>query len=84
MPNQTPIVTTVKVNPSFIPKNEDYPHFRLIPIVTDTGKYHCLYLFLDPQNHMILEARAKRHAVIKWLELLTEHAPLTVFEDISR
>lgn len=84
MPNQTPIVTTVKVNPSFIPKNEDYPHFRLIPIVNDTGKYHCLYLFLDPQNHMILEARAKRHAVIKRLELLTEHAPLTVFEDISR
>ncbi len=45
MQNPTPIITTVKVNPSFIPKNEDYPHFRLIPIVTDTGKYHCLYLF---------------------------------------
>lgn len=84
MQNPAPIITTVKVNPSFIPEDKDYPHFRLIPITTDTGKYHCLYLFLNPKERMLLEARAKRHIIIKRLTQLTEHAPLTIFETIAR
>ena len=84
MQNPAPIITTVKVNPSFIPEDKDYPHFRLIPITTDTGKYHCLYLFLNPKERILLEARAKRHVIIKQLAQLTEHAPLTIFEIIAR
>lgn len=33
---------------------------------------------------MLLEARAKRHVIIKQLAQLTEHAPLTIFEIIAR
>ena len=84
MQNPAPIITTVKVNPSFIPEDKDYPHFRLIPITTDTGKYHCLYLFLSPKERMLLEARAKRHVIIKQLAQLTEHARLPIFETIAR
>ena len=84
MQKPVPIITTVKVNPSFIPEDKDYPHFRLIPITTDTGKYHCLYLFLSPKERMLLEARAKRHVIIKQLAQLTEHARLPIFETIAR
>ena len=84
MQKPVPIITTVKVNPSFIPEDKDYPHFRLIPITTDTGKYHCLYLFLSPKERMLLEARATRHVIIKQLAQLTEHARLPIFETIAR
>ena len=84
MQNPAPIITTVKVNPSFIPQTQDYPHFRLIPIATDTGTYHCLYLFFDPQRRMLLVARAKRHSIIKQLAQWNEHASLTIFETIAR
>ena len=84
MQNPAPIITTVKVNPGFIPQAQDYPHFRLIPIATDTCTYHCLYLFLDPQRRMLLVARAKRHSIIKQLAQWNEHASLTIFETIAR
>lgn len=83
--NTKPVITTVKVNPDFVPDAQrQYPHFRLFPLPTDTGRYCCLYLFVSPQHYLLLEAKARRHEIIRRLELLTEHAPFTVFETVQR
>ena len=85
MPNAKQIITTVKVNPNFSPDAErQYPHFRLLPLPIDTGRYHCLYFFVSPQHYLLLEPKARRHEIIRRLELLTEHAPFTVFETVQR
>ena len=77
------IITTVKVNPNFVPDvQRQYPHFRMFPLATDTGRYCCLYFFVSPQHYLLLEAR--RHEIIRRLELLIEHAPFTVFETVRR
>ena len=79
------IMVTVKVNPNFVPDAQrQYPHFRMFPLVTDTGRYCCLYFFVSPQHYLLLEAKARRHEIIQRLELLIEHAPFTVFETVQR
>ncbi len=79
------IIVTVKVNPNFVPDvQRQYPHFRMFPLVTDTGRYCCLYFFVSPQHYLLLEAKARRHEIIRRLELLIEHAPFTVFETVQR
>lgn len=85
MPNAKQIITTVKVNPNFVPDvQRQYPHFRMFPLATDTGRYCCLYFFVSPQHYLLLEAKARRHEIIRRLELLIEHAPFTVFETVQR
>ena len=45
-----PIVRPVRVNPSFVAPDNSYPHYRLIPIETQTGRYYCLFFTSRPKN----------------------------------
>lgn len=84
MLSDKPIITTVKVNPNFVPTENQYPHFRLMAIHTQTGKYHCLYLFVSAQHYLLLEPKAKRYEIIRRLAFLTEHAPFLIYETVQK
>ena len=76
-------VATVKVSPSFVPAEDEFPHYRLIPLDSDRQGYLCLLFYIDRNNFLVLESRIKRYASVRRLSLLQENAPYTVYE-ISR
>ena len=63
-------VVTVKVSALFNPKDDQFPHFRLL-------------FYIDRNNFLVLVSRIKRYAAVRRLSLLQENAPYTVYE-ISR
>ncbi|OHO82924.1 lipopolysaccharide heptosyltransferase [Neisseria sp. HMSC056A04] len=76
-------VVTVKVSTLFNPKDDQFPHFRLVPLEADRQGYLCLLFYIDRNNFLVLESRIKRYAAVRRLSLLQENAPYTVYE-ISR
>lgn len=76
-------VVTVKVSTLFKPKDDQFPHFRLVPLEADRQGYLCLLFYIDRNNFLVLESRIKRYAAVRRLSLLQENAPYTVYE-ISR
>ncbi|OFM23061.1 lipopolysaccharide heptosyltransferase [Neisseria sp. HMSC070A01] len=76
-------VVTVKVSALFNPKDDQFPHFRLVPLEADRQGYLCLLFYIDRNNFLVLESRIKRYAAVRRLSLLQENAPYTVYE-ISR
>ena len=76
-------VVTVKVSVLFNPKDDQLPHFRLVPLEADRQGYLCLLFYIDRNNFLVLESRIKRYAAVRRLSLLQENAPYTVYE-ISR
>ena len=73
-------VGTVKIPAIFIPVEEDYPHYRLIPVQTEAGNDMCLLFYVDEKYYLMLEPRIKRYLAVKKLAWLTEKAPFKVFE----
>lgn len=73
-------VAMVKVHPSFVPTEEQFPHYRLVPLDTDRQGYLCLLFYIKPGSFLMLEPRIKRYAAIRKLALLLENAVYPVFE----
>ncbi|OFL95307.1 MULTISPECIES: hypothetical protein [Neisseria] len=73
-------VSTVKIPSIVIPAEEDYPHYRLIPVQTEAGNDMCLLFYVNEEYYLILEPRIKRYLALRKLEQLTETAPFKVFE----
>ena len=74
----------VKVNPTFRPAENSYPHYRMIPMQTEAGKYHCLLFYISEHKYLMLEPRLKRYQVIKRLAAWLETAPFAVFEVVYK
>ena len=75
-------VVTEKVGRLFIPHEEQYPHYKLVPIDTDRQGYLCLLFYINRSNFLVLETRIKRYAAVRRLSLLLENAPYTVYETV--
>lgn len=75
-----PAVVTVKVGRLFAPTEEQYPHYRLVPIETDRQGYLYLLFYIAPCRFLILEPRIRRYEAIRRLSLLLENAPYAVYE----
>ena len=73
-------VVTVKVSALFNPKDDQFPHFRLVPLEADRQGYLCLLFYNDKDSFLILESRIKRYAAIRKLELMLENASFPVYE----
>ena len=73
-------VATVKVHPSFVPTEEQFPHYRLVPLDADRQGYLCLLFYIKPGSFLMLEPRIKRYAAIRKLALLLENAVYPVYE----
>ena len=61
----TPIVKTIQTTLDFTPSSPFCPLYRLIPVETETGKYHCLLFYVTAKEYLILEPKIKRYLVIK-------------------
>lgn len=75
-------IVTVEVGRLFAPTDEQYPHYRLVPIETDRQGYLCLLFYIDRSNFLVLEPRIKRYAAVRRLSLLLKNAPYTVYETV--
>ena len=75
-----PAVVTVKVGRLFAPTDEQFPHYRLVPIETDRQGYLCLLFYIAPYRFLILEPHIRRYEAIRRLSLLLENAPYAVYE----
>ncbi|UOO82823.1 lipopolysaccharide heptosyltransferase [Uruburuella testudinis] len=58
-------VATVKVNSSFALAEEQFPHYRLVPLDTDRQGYLCLLFYISSASFLVLEPRIKRYAAIR-------------------
>ena len=74
------VVATVKVAASFRPAEEQFPHYRLVPLDADRQGYLCLLFYIKPDSFLMLEPRIKRYAAIRKLALLLENALYPVYE----
>ncbi|ATD64637.1 lipopolysaccharide heptosyltransferase [Neisseria weixii] len=74
------VVATVKVNPSFVPTEDRFPHYRLVPLDTDRQGYLCLIFYIGPDSFLMLEPRIKRYAALKKLSLWLENADYEIYE----
>lgn len=77
-------VYTVKVNPGFTPPPDNYPHYRMIPMQTEAGRYHCLLFYISEKNYLILAPRLKRHLAIRRLKEFLKTAVFPVYEFVHR
>lgn len=73
-------VVTVKVSALFNPKDDQFPHFRLVLLEADRQGYLCLLFYIDKDSFLILESRIKRYEAIRKLELMLENASFPVYE----
>ena len=76
----TPSIHPIGVSPSFTPPEENFPHYRLLPIHTETGKYYCLFFYISAKDFLILDPKIKRHLAIKKLAEFLKTATYTVYE----
>lgn len=74
------VVATVKVAASFRPAEEQFPHYRLVPLDADRQGYLCLLFYIKPDSFLMLEPRIKRYAAVRKLVLLLENAAYPVYE----
>lgn len=75
-----PVVRTAKIAPGYTPPETGYPHYRLIPVQTEAGKYHCLLFYVSAKDYLILEPKIKRHLAIKKLEEHLKTATFSIYE----
>ncbi|OSI07439.1 Uncharacterised protein [Neisseria animaloris] len=78
----TPIVGTIKIPPGFTPPENNYPHYRLLPVQTETGRFYCLFFYVSPRIFLILEPKIKRHLAIGKLAEFLKTATYTVYETV--
>ena len=52
-------VVTEKVGRLFVPHEEQYPHYKLVPIDTDRQGYLCLLFYINRSNFLVLKPRIK-------------------------
>lgn len=77
------LVGTVKVNPTFRPAENSYPHYRMIPMQTEAGKYHCLLFYVTAKDYLMLVPKIKRHLAIKKLEEYLKTATFSIYEIVD-
>ena len=77
-------VGTVRVNPTFRPAENSYPHYRMIPMQTEAGNDICLLFYISEHKYLMLEPRLKRYQIIKRLAEGLATAPYPVFEIVYR
>ncbi|QEY25818.1 lipopolysaccharide heptosyltransferase [Neisseria zalophi] len=75
-----PIIQTIKIPPDFTPPENNYPHYRLLPVQTETGKFHCLFFYISAKEFLILEPKIKRYLAIRKLSEFVKTATFTVYE----
>lgn len=73
-------VVTLKVNPSFDPSEDKFPHYRLVPLEANRQGYYCLIFFVNYGNFIMLEPRIKRYLAMKKLSCWLETADYVVYE----
>ena len=75
-----PTIRTFKIPLGFIPPENSYPHYRLIPVETEAGKYHCLLFYVSTNDFLILEPKIKRHLAVKKMVEHLKTATFTIYE----
>ncbi|SAY51443.1 lipopolysaccharide heptosyltransferase [Neisseria weaveri] len=78
----TPVIRTIKVPPGFTPPENNYPHYRLLPVQTETGRFYCLFFYITSNDFLILEPKIKRHLAIGKLAEFLKTATYTVYETV--
>ena len=71
-------VETDKISVSYSPN--EFPYYKLIPTVTETGKKYCLFFYVNKNNYLILATGIPRHKAIQNLKRLLETAKYQVYE----
>ncbi|PIT60782.1 hypothetical protein BHC57_02900 [Snodgrassella alvi] len=72
------IVTTNKISVSYSPN--EFPYYKLIPNITETGKKYCLFFYVDKNNYLILATGIPRYKAIQNLKRLLETAHYQIYE----
>lgn len=78
----TPAVRTIQTAPGFIPPPDSYPHYRLIPVQAEAGRYHCLLFFVSNKDYLLLEPKIKRYLAVKKLAEYLKTAAYPVYETV--
>ncbi|WP_066568797.1 hypothetical protein [Snodgrassella sp. CFCC 13594] len=73
-------VETHKVGPSWLPTINDFPHYRLVPSSTETGKKYCLFFYVSHEGYLILDNGVQRYQAIRHLQRLLETACFPIYE----
>lgn len=55
----TPIIRTIKIPPDSTPPENNYPHYRLLPVQTETGRFYCLFFLHYEQGFFDTRAENK-------------------------
>ena len=76
-------VETQKVGASFPPTIAVFPHYRLTPQNTGTGKKYCLFFCVSPECYLILDNGIQRYQAIRHLQRLLETACFPIYEIIG-
>ena len=75
--------SVLKVGSSFIPPDDQYPHYRLKPIHTEAGNDYCLLFYVSETAYLVLAPKTKRYQAVRRLALDMETAPFPVYENVS-
>lgn len=75
-----PVVRPIKVGRLFTPPDDRYPHYRLIPVQTETGRYHCLFFYVTAEDFLVLAPKTQRWQAVKKLSGFVETAAFPVYE----
>jgi hypothetical protein len=76
--NEIRVVETNKITVSYSPN--EFPYYKLIPTITETGKKYCLFFYIDNNNYLILATGIPRYKAIQNLKRLLETAHYQVYE----
>ncbi|KPN72669.1 hypothetical protein [Neisseria sp. 83E34] len=77
-----PSVRPITVNSSFTFTEDSYPHYRLLPVQTETGNDYCLFFYINPKDFLVLEPKIQRNLAIKKLAGYLKTATFAVYETI--
>ncbi|MBF0805075.1 MULTISPECIES: lipopolysaccharide heptosyltransferase [unclassified Neisseria] len=77
-----PAVRTVKVSAGYTPPQTGYPHYRLIPVQTEAGRFYCLLFYITDKDFLILEPKIKRHPAVRKPAGFLKTATYPVYETV--
>ncbi|QNT57900.1 putative lipopolysaccharide heptosyltransferase I [Neisseria musculi] len=59
-----------------------YPHYRLLPVQTEAGRFHCLLFYVSAADYLIIEPKIKRHLAVRKLAEFLKTATYPVYETV--
>ncbi|MFC3875456.1 lipopolysaccharide heptosyltransferase [Neisseria musculi] len=77
-----PIVRTIKVSAGYTPPQTGYPHYRLLPVQTEAGRFYCLLFYVSAADYLIIEPKIKRHLAVRKLAEFLKTATYPVYETV--